>query len=70
MNNVLWTVERVAQFLVLKSNTVCHLARERRIPPYQIGNHWRSYPLQVGQWLESQAIDGPAVNSQNNLTGA
>lgn len=53
--HTLWTVQNVAQFLALKPATIRQMARQRRIPCYQVGRKWRFDPRQVRQWLEEQA---------------
>lgn len=70
MNDSLWTVERVAEFLAFKPSTVRQMAREQRIPSYRIGNKWRFDPQQIGQWLGGQAIYVSATYNQNDLPGA
>ena len=70
MDNASWTVERVAEFLVLKPNTIRQIAPEWRSPSYQIGSQWRFDAQQVRQWLESQSIRARAALSQQDLSGA
>lgn len=70
MDNALWTVERVTEFLMLKPNTIRQIASERRSPSYQIDSQWRFDAKQVRQWLESQSIHARAALSQQDRSGA
>jgi len=63
MEQTLWTVDHVAQFLALKPNTIRQMARQRRIPCYQVGGKWRFDPRQVQQWLEAQAAPRPPTGA-------
>ena len=70
MDNASWTVEKVAEFLVLKPEMIRQIAPEGRSPSYQIDSQWRFDAQQVRQWLESQSIHAHAALSQQDLSGA
>ena len=70
MDNAFWTVERVAEFLVLKPNTIRQIAPEGRSPSYKIDSQWRFDAQQVRPWLESHSIHARAALSQQDRSGA
>lgn len=54
----LWTVQEVATFLRLKSESVRGWAREGRLPGLKIGakrrSDWRFFPNKIRNFLEEQ----------------
>jgi excisionase family DNA binding protein len=51
----LWTIEEVADYLQLKSETVRAMAREQEIPAFKIHRRWRFRREDVEQWVNNMA---------------
>jgi excisionase family DNA binding protein len=51
----LWTIDEVADYLQLKSETVRAMAREQEIPAFKIHRRWRFRREDVEQWVNNMA---------------
>jgi excisionase family DNA binding protein len=51
----LWTIEEVAEYLQLKSETVRAMARERELPAIKIRKRWRFRREDIEQWVNQMA---------------
>lgn len=55
----LWTVEEVAQYLRLETETIRNMARERKLPSMKLGRVWRFRPDLVKEWVVAQSSVRP-----------
>ena len=51
----LWTIDEVADYLQLKSETVRAMAREQEVPAFKIHRRWRFRREDVEQWVNNMA---------------
>jgi len=60
--DVIMTIEEVAQYLQLHPLTVRSLARAGAIPAFKVGRQWRVQRSILTQWLEEQALKNLSNN--------
>ncbi len=60
---LLWTVDDIARFLRLRTETVRAMARRGEIPALQVGRLWRFEPGQVKSWLGQREKKAEAENT-------
>jgi len=63
----LWTSKQLAASLRIPVSTVRRLSREKKIPYYQIGRHYRYDPVKVEEHFFQKASDEDQTNSGTNI---
>ncbi len=53
MQEVLLTVEQVAQYLKVDKFTVYRLVAQKKIPAFKVGNQWRFKKRMIEAWLRN-----------------
>jgi len=48
------TVEDVCQYLRIPRSTLYKLARDKTIPAFRVGKHWRFKKDKIEKWLEQE----------------
>lgn len=54
MKNELLTAEEVRKYLRIPPSTLYKLARDREIPSFKVGRHWRFKKEKFKKWLKKQ----------------
>ena len=52
MENEIWTIGEVADYLRLKQSTAYSLAAKGKLPGFKIGGSWRFKRDDIEQWIE------------------
>jgi len=55
MTNEILTAEDVCGYLKIPRSTLYKLSRDKTIPAFRVGRHWRFQREKIEQWLEGQA---------------
>jgi excisionase family DNA binding protein len=53
MNDEIWTIREVAEFLQVKPVTIYKLANQGRIPGIKIAGSWRFNKKLMHEWIET-----------------
>jgi excisionase family DNA binding protein len=48
------TTEEVCKYLKIPRSTLYHLARNKKIPGFKVGRHWRFKRAKIEEWIERQ----------------
>ncbi len=48
------TVEDVCEYLRIPRSTLYKLARDKKIPAFRVGKHWRFKKEKIEKWLEEE----------------
>ena len=54
MGNDIWTVEEICEYLKIPRSTLYKLIRDKRIPAFRVGRHWRFQKDKIEEWVEKQ----------------
>jgi len=54
MTDEILTAEDVCKYLKIPRSSLYKLAREKNLPAYRVGRHWRFKRSKVEAWLEKQ----------------
>lgn len=55
MNGEILTVGDVCEYLKIPRSTLYKLSKDKIIPAFRVGRHWRFRKEKLEQWLEEQA---------------
>lgn len=50
-NDIVLTIDQLAEYLKLPKSTLHHLARRGDVPGQKIGRHWRFHKAAIDKWL-------------------
>jgi excisionase family DNA binding protein len=56
IENQLWSIERLAQYLDVPEATIRDWVYKRRVPFVKVGRHVRFKPSDVDEWIEQGGI--------------
>jgi excisionase family DNA binding protein len=54
MGNAIWTVEEICDYLKIPRSTLYKLIRDKKIPAFRVGRHWRFQKDKIEEWVEEQ----------------
>jgi len=54
MANEILTAEDVCQYLKIPRSTLYKLSRDKIIPAFRVGKHWRFKKEKIEEWVENQ----------------
>jgi len=55
------TVQEVADYLKMSTQTIYRFAQQGRIPALKVGNRWRFRPADIETWLQHQDDRAPSI---------
>ncbi|MFC1599252.1 helix-turn-helix domain-containing protein [Candidatus Omnitrophota bacterium] len=54
MGDDILTAQDVCRYLKIPLSSLYQLARDRKIPAFRVGRHWRFKKVKIEQWVEGQ----------------
>jgi len=51
----IFTAEEICRYLKIPRSTLYKLVRDKKIPAFRVGRHWRFKKEQIEAWVEEQA---------------
>lgn len=54
MTDEILTAEDICKYLKIPRSSLYKLAREKNIPAFRVGRHWRFKKSKIDAWLEKQ----------------
>ena len=58
MENEIWTIKEVADYLRLKEKTAYALAAQGKLPGFKVGGSWRFRRDEIDSWIKEQELKG------------
>lgn len=55
MNDEIWTLREVAEYLKLAEKTAYRLAAEGKLPGFKVGGSWRFKREEIEKWIAEQS---------------
>lgn len=59
MNEVIMTLDEVAEYLKIKKKTLYNLVQQGRLPGFKVGGAWRFKREDLDLWIEERKRDTP-----------
>jgi len=56
MEQDIWTIHEVAEYLRLKEKTAYNLAARGKLPGFKVGGSWRFKREDIEQWIENKKV--------------
>ena len=54
MTDEILTAEEVCKYLRIPRSSLYKLAKEKKIPAFRVGRHWRFKKAKIEEWVERQ----------------
>jgi len=54
MTDKILTAEEVCKYLRIPRSSLYKLAKEKKIPAFRVGRHWRFKKIKIEEWVERQ----------------
>jgi len=54
MSTEILTAEDVCQYLKIPRSTLYKLSRDKKIPAFRVGRHWRFNRKKIEEWVDNQ----------------
>ncbi|MCL6446718.1 MAG: helix-turn-helix domain-containing protein [Armatimonadetes bacterium] len=59
MNEVIMTLDEVAEYLKIKKKTLYNLVQQGKLPGFKVGGAWRFKREDIDLWIEERKRDTP-----------
>ncbi|MEW6275505.1 MAG: helix-turn-helix domain-containing protein [Bacillota bacterium] len=59
MNEVIMTLDEVAEYLKIKKKTLYNLVQQGKLPGFKVGGAWRFKREDLDLWIEERKRDTP-----------
>ncbi|HBQ28919.1 MAG TPA: DNA-binding protein [Desulfotomaculum sp.] len=59
MNEIIMTLDEVAEYLKIKKKTLYNLVQQRKLPCFKVGGAWRFKREDIDLWIEERKRDTP-----------